>query len=319
MNNKEIFEKINSISIPSENYLVIQVEPGNCFFGKDSDGNIIFMMCSSSPQIPSIHQETKSLKFVFNKKCILDFGESKKTEVMHVLTCKDKESEKIRAFIRLTKSFSFSDTGLDQYYLAKLFSSISALFDKKRQVSEIETQGLFAELYAILFLRNTGCDIAMYWQSRNKMKFDFSIDSKRRIEIKSTLKTERIHHFRHDQLLSELYDIRIISVMLRKNDCGVSLGEIVEKMRDIYANNFMLMLHIEKTVSQIDEDYLYGIKYDEPYLKSNIKFFDAKCIPHFNEKSPEGVFNAEYDCQLDSAENITLDELIDWIKVNENV
>lgn len=313
MNNKEIFEKINSIIIPSENYLVFQVEPSNCFFGKDSDGNVVFMMNSSSPKIPSIHQETKSLKFIFNKKCILQFGGSKKTEVMHVLTCKDKEPEKTRAFIRLTKSFSFSDTGLDQYYLAKLFSSISALFDKQRQVSEMELQGLFAELYTILHLRSAGCDIAKYWQSRNKMKFDFSIDAKRRIEIKSTLKSERIHHFRHDQLLSELYDIKVVSILLRKNDCGVSLGDVVEQMREIYANDFALMLHIENTISQIDDDYLYGIKYDELYLKNNIHFFDANDIPHFNEKSPDGVFNAEYDCNLDTAKHLSEEEITKWI------
>ena len=313
MNNKEIFEKINSIIIPSENYLVFQVETSNCFFGKDSDGNVVFMMNSLSPKIPSIQQETKSLKFIFNKKCILQFGGSKKTEVMHVLTCKDKETEKIRAFIRLTKSFSFSDTGPDQYYLAKLFSSISALFDKQRQVSEIEMQSLFAELYTILHLRSAGCDIAKYWQSRNKMKFDFSIDAKRRIEIKSTLKSERIHHFRHDQLLSELYDIKVVSILLRKNDCGVSLGDVVEQMREIFANDFALMLHIENTISQIDDDYLYGVKYDELYLKNNIRFFDAKDIPHFNEKSPDGVFNAEYDCNLEMARQISMDEMKVWI------
>lgn len=313
MNNKEIFEKVYFIVAPSENYLVFQVEPSNCFFGKDSDGNVVFMMSSSSPKIPSVHQETKSLKFIFNKKCILQFGGFKETEVMHVLACKDKEPEKIQAFIRLTKSFSSSDTGMDQYYLAKLFSSISALFDKQRRISEIEMQGLFAELYTILYLRNSGCDIAKFWQSRNKMKFDFSIDAKRRIEIKSTLKSERIHHFRHNQLLSELYDIKVVSILLRKNDCGISLGDVVEQMREIYANEFALMLHIENTISQVDDDYLYGIKYDELYLKNNIRFFDAKDIPHFNEKSPDGVFNAEYDCYLDTANHLAKEELNNWI------
>ena len=285
-----------------------------CFFGKDSDGNVVFMMKSSSPKVLSIHQETKSLRFVFNKKCIMQSEGFKETEVMHVLTCKDKENEKIRAFIRLTKSFSCSDTGLDQYYFAKLFSAISALFDKQRRVSEIEMQGLFAELYTILYLRDSGCDMAKFWQSHNKMKFDFSIDDKRRIEIKSTLKSERIHHFRHEQLLSELYDIKVISILLRKNDCGISLGDVVEELREIYANNFALMLHIENTISQIDDDYLYGVKYDELYLKNNIRFFDAKEIPHFNEKSPDGVFNAEYDCYLDAAKNISQTEIVKWIK-----
>ncbi len=319
MNNKEIFERINSIIVPSANYLVFQIESNNCFFGKDAEGNVVFMMCSPSPRIPAVHQETKSLKFVFNKKCILQCNGTTETKIMHVLTCKEKELEKIKAFIRLTKSFSVNDVGGDQYYLAKLFASISALFDKQRHISEAETQGLFAELYTVLYLRNIGCDIANYWQSRNKMKFDFSIDAKRRLEIKSTLKAERIHHFRHDQLLSELYDIKVASIMLRKNDCGISLGDVVEQIREIYVNNFALLLHIEKTISQIDDDYLYGIKYDELYLKNNIRFYDAKDIPHFNEKSPDGVFNAEYDCNLETATYLSQEEFTEWITEDENV
>ena len=319
MNNKEIIERINNIVVPCENYLMFRVESGNCYFGKDFEGNINFMMESSSPKIPAIHQETRSLRFIFNKKCILQFNDTTVTKMMHVLTCKERELEKIKAFIRLTKSFSCTDTGLDQYYLAKLFFSISALFDKQRQVSESETQGLFAELYAILFLRNIGCDVAKYWQSRNRMKFDFSIDAKRRIEIKSTLKSERIHHFRHEQLLSELYDIKIVSMMLKKNDCGVSLLDIVKQIREFYSDDFALMLHIENTISCIENDYLYNLKYDEVYLENNLRFYDAKDIPHFNEKTPDGVFNAEYDCHMDTSKYLSQSEIIKWIKEKANV
>ena len=85
------------------------------------------------------------------------------------------------------------------------------------------------------------------------------------------------------------------------------------EIKEIYANDFALMLHIENTISQIDDDYLYGIKYDELYLKNNIRIFDANDIPHFNEKSPDGVFNAEYDCHLDTAKHISEEELTKWI------
>lgn len=319
MNNKEILDKIKTIITPVNDYLVFQVEQSNQYFGRDADGNVIFMMKSSLPQITPVHQETKSLRFVFNKKCVLHFEGKTNVEVMHVLTCKNNELEKIMAFIRLTKSFSTDDTKFDQYYLAKLFSAISALFDKQRQVSESEMQGLFAELYVILYLRNIGCDIAQYWQSYNKMKFDFSLDAQRRLEIKSTLKVERIHHFRHEQLLSNLYDIKIVSVMLRKNDCGISLGNVVEKIRTLYSNNFALILHIENTVSQVDDNLLYSIRYDQTYLKNNIRFYDATDIPHFNEKSPDGIFNAEYDCQLDTAKDLSQERLVSWIKEEESV
>ena len=61
----------------------------------------------------------------------------------------------------------------------------------------------------------------------------------------------------------------------------------------------------------------YGIKYDEIYLKKNLRYFDAKKIPHFNEKTPEGIFNAEYDCCLDTVPAFAEEELINWIKEDD--
>lgn len=309
----EIISNLNSINVPEDNYLMFYIEDNHCYFGKDKNGDVVFMIDSSSEKLSTIRQETKSLQFIFNQKCLLKIDGKMLKKNMHVLICKDKDMEKIRAFVRLTKSFSMNDIGTDQYYLPKLFSSISSLFDKERHISEMETQGLFAELYTILFFREIGCDIAEHWQSHDRMKFDFSLDAKKRIEIKSTLKQERIHHFKHEQLLSNIYDIRIVSIMLRKNDCGVSLGNVVDKIREYYANNFALMLHIENTVSQLDKNMIYGIKYDAVYLKNNIKVFNAEYIPHFNEKTPEGVFNAEYDCYLDTVQQLSQEEITKWI------
>ena len=149
---EEILERISQIGHTDENYLVFQTETDGCFFGKNHDGHVVFMIKSNSPMVPPVNQETKSLRFSFNKKCLFTCNNNSEKNTMHVLTCKEKDDDKIKAFIRLTKSFSINETGQDQYYFAKLFSSLSALFDKQRRVSEIEVQGLFAELYTILYL-----------------------------------------------------------------------------------------------------------------------------------------------------------------------
>ena len=146
------------------------------------------------------------------------------------------------------------------------------------------------------------------------MKFDFTISEKKRLEIKSTLKSNRTHHFKHDQLLNELYDIRIVSYLMRRSDYGISLKDLIERTRDEYADNFALLMHIEDLVAHVDQDQLRGIRYDEVYLKENLKYYDAKEIPHFNEKTPDGVFNAEYDCSLDTSPALSEDSVFNWIK-----
>lgn len=313
MDSKTIFDRLKAKNPSEQAYEVFSADAA-CYFGKDKDNYVVFMIPSLMTRIAPVYQETRSLRFAFNKKCTFRNVDIVETKVVHLLTCKEEDEDKIMAFIRLTKAFAQNDRDNDQYYLARLFSSISALFDKNRKVSEIELQGLFAELYTIIYFSKKSCDLSRFWQSRNMMKFDFSISEKKRLEIKSTLKSSRTHHFKHDQLLNELYDIYIISFMLRKSDFGVTLEDLIDTIRENYPDNYALLMHIEAAIAHVDKDMLRAIKYDELYLKDNMRYFDAKNIPHFNEKTPDGVFNAEYDCCLDTSTAVSEDFLISWIK-----
>lgn len=312
MDSKTIYGKIKTKNPSGQTYEVFAADD-SCYFGKDKENNIVFMIPSQMVRIAPVHQETRSLRFAFNKKCTFCNDDIVETKVVHLLTCKEKDEDKIMAFIRLTKAFAQNDRDNDQFYLARLFSSISSLFDKERKVSEIDLQGLFAELYTILYFSKKSCDLSRFWQSRNMMKFDFSLDEKKRIEIKSTMKLSRTHHFRHDQLLSELYDIKIVSFLLQKNDFGLSLNELVERIQSIYHDNYALLMHIESLIAHVDKDILEALRYDEIHIKNNLKFFDAKDIPHFSEKTPDGVFNAEYDCCLDTSPDLSEAAFMHWI------
>lgn len=312
MDSLAIFEKIQAIEHPAECAVVFS-DGDYSYFGKDRENNTVFMIVSRSSKILPVFQETHSLSFSFNKKCRFIYNEEVNEKAMHVLTCKVEDKDKVLAFIRLTRAFAQNEPHDDQYYLSKLFSSISALFDKRKDVSDIELQGLFAELYSIIFFYENGCDISECWQSHSKMKFDFSLSDKKRIEVKSTTRANRVHHFKHDQLLSELYDIKIISIMLQKNDYGISLGDVVDAIRKVYPDQYALLLHIESTIAHVEKEDLFSLRYDQSFLESNIRFFDALSIPHFNEKTPEGVFNAEYDCDLENISSLPLSVLKNWI------
>ncbi len=314
MNSREIIENINEITAIQSEYVVFPADSEEICYGKDREGNAVFVMRSHDSKQMSLCQETKSLRFLFNKKCILEEEGVISEEIVHVLVCKSPSAEKLAAFIRLTFAFASQVDHEDQIYLPRLFSALSGLFDKDRNTSEIELQGLFAELYVILLFEESNCSIVNNWQSRSKMKFDFSISEKKRLEIKSTLKPERVHHFRHEQLLSELYDIKIVSIMLQKNDCGVSIMDVVGRIRDIFSTNYPLLMRIETAIAHADESQLNELKYDEEYIRQHIAFFDAKDVPHFCEKTPEGVFNAEYDCELGNIKSIDFDEVMIWIK-----
>ena len=53
------------------------------------------------------------------------------------------------------------------------------------------------------------------------------LSEKKKIEVKTTLKEDRIHHFLHQQLDTDRLDIRVISILLQKDDAGMSLLDLI--------------------------------------------------------------------------------------------
>jgi hypothetical protein len=136
------------------------------------------------------------------------------------------------------------------------------------------------------------------------MKFDFSITSKMKLEVKSTFSNERRHHFKHDQLVEGGFDIYVLSYLLREDDQGLSLFELIQYTIPFLANNKNQLLRIYSILKDINESTLKSIKLSQDFLLNQRRFYKAIDIPKFNEKSPEGVMNAEYDSVLENVPSI---------------
>ena len=122
MDNREIYKKLNNCLPIDAQYVVFLVDEGSCFFGKDKNGDIVFMIPSTMNNVPSLHQKTASLGFFFNRKCSFELDGVPAEKTVHVLICKEKSEDKILAFIRLTRAFAQTKRDNDQLYLTKLFS-----------------------------------------------------------------------------------------------------------------------------------------------------------------------------------------------------
>lgn len=314
MNDNDIIRTLAQIDSFNSQYLLFETDIPCVYYGRTSDGLLVFALESKNEKLPRFIQQTNSLMFCFNEKGVFLIDGIEESRIIHLLVCKDKDATKEDAFIRLTNAFSMSTQPDDPYYVAKLFAALSSLFDKQHIASEMELQGLYCELFTMLFFQQQGCDISRFWQSRDRMRFDFTINNQRKLEVKSTIKPVRIHHFKHSQLLSLTYDIRIVSIMLQKSDAGLSLKEVIDTIRSLYQSNYDLMLHIDTLISGIDNEELELLQYDEPYLRNNIRIYDAKDIPHFNELTPEGIFNAEYDSCLTNVSYSGIEQTISWVE-----
>lgn len=315
----DILERIRALSTPEQGNVfrlfTYSETPGRVFYGIDSAAHPVFVIPSPHPMMRHQLQSTKKLILNSNLKCEALIDDIPTGMTVHILTCLSDATEEQEAFIRLTEAFTTHFT-VDKPYIAnELFSALVNLFAQAGKSAEIELQGLYAELYVIIYFYKKGVNLCDYWQKHDKLNFDFSISNFKRMEVKSTTHVERIHHFRHEQLLSNLYDIVIISLLLRKDDAGTSLLSLVEEVRLSFAQDFKTMLYIDRLIKNVPEDELHGLRYDDEYTKQHIRFYSAKKVPRFNDFQPDGVTHTEYNSDLSTAEYLSFDEFVSWIDI----
>ena len=117
---------------------------------------------------------------------------------MSLLVLKTLNTKYIEVFVSLINSMI---DDLNEEKLLKHFLEIKTLFSNDIKISKIELEGMWGELFSMIYLKKYfNIDISKYYQKEMKRKFDFSVTDKKKIEIKSTLKPERVHHFLHQQL-----------------------------------------------------------------------------------------------------------------------
>jgi len=314
---ENIFSSIKAMQSPQNGqYSLSKVElsEADVYYGKDAEGHFIFATISQNVQLRASVQKTKKLVFWFNAICDIVTDGTHAETTMNVLTCLSDDKNEILAFIRLTLAFIEGEDEQSPKQLYALFTALTNLFASAYKANQVELQGFYGELFAIKHFYQLGLNLSDYWQKKEKMKFDFSISARKKVEIKSTTKELRVHHFRHEQLLSDLYDICVVSIMLRVDDQGFSLFDLVRDVQGIAANNFDTLMYIEDFIKNFDEAELSSIRYNTGYTDRNLHVYKAINIPRFEEVQPWGVSKTEYDSDLTNATPMSTSDFLDWIQ-----
>ena len=311
MNSKEIMNQISNM-IPgagSDCSLFTPDDESDLYFGRNIDGDAVFVISSRSPYALQSIRTTSKLVLMLNVNCHYEFQSKKYEEVSNVLVCKSRDQTELESFIRLCLAFSSGD--LSNQSLIEFFSSMVSLFKDSQKEDRAALNGLFAELFTMYFLIAKGVDISRYWQIKDMMKFDFTLDENKRMEIKSSSTGQRVHHFRHEQLLSNEYSIIIVSVLLRESNAGLSVLDLVKYFRKIYKDDFKRLLIIERRTRMYSESELAEIVFDKKYLESNIWFVPAEAVPKVTGESP-GITNVEYDSDLSVCQALSIEVVEGW-------
>jgi len=285
------------------------------FIGFDSEGRAcVFIRSPEKDNSPSI--QTAKLLIEFGGEYQL-FTASGKTEngVFHNIRCQSNDREDTRIFTTVIESIlSDPSTQLNAYSLSSIFYSLVNLFKTTASPEFRQTrQGLWSELF---FMKHLGGfnRWASVWHTDPTRLFDFAHENKR-IEIKSTVRTERIHEFSHKQLFSlASEDIAVVSILLREDDTGTSLKSLIEEARTALKGTSYL-IRLERAIIQaaMNSSADEGPRYNESEAKHNSIWFKVEHIPRFQAQEPEGVSGTRYRSDLTNAPKMNDEEIKEWL------
>lgn len=272
--------------------------------GVDKDGYSVIVLISDKNEKFSLNQKTKMLSMECNVRVNYTINNVKKESNVHLIRCLSKEWKEREIFIELSLVFLDSiNEKNEEESIMEVFSTLVLFFSMKSELTDKELRGIYTELYTIWSYKDI-IDLSLFWQSRERMKFDFSLSEDFKVEIKSTIKDERRHHFRHEQLSGSYKKIYIVSYMLRNDDIGLSMYDLLLRCKSLFWKEPKKLMRLELILKNSSEDRLKNMKFNESYLIKKRKIYMSDDIPKFQEESPTGVTNAEYDCILENVVNI---------------
>jgi hypothetical protein len=243
-------------------------------------------------------------------------GGSPKRELFHSLCCEASERPDVDTFLILIDAFLARHEGQSVVAdtLTSFFRSLVRLFAvTPARDLEAERQGLWGELFVMSCVRGFRF-WAPFWHTEPTRRFDFSAPG-RRVEVKTTVGTERIHHFSHRQIYAlEGEEIVIASLLLKKEEEGQSLRQLIDGC-GFALQDTPFYLKLEKAVRRADMETSSdtGPVFDATEASKALAWFRSTDAPHFRMPEPLGVSETRYKVDLSTAPRLDLQELEGWL------
>ena len=274
MNIVETFNKHFKMGMDLKNdFSLVACEDG-IMMGLDKNSHVAVVVKSDSPKRFPIIQKTQNMSIECNVKVSYVLNGKIESDVVHILRCLSGSEKEKELFLELA-TVLLASADRSEESIMDSFNILRTFFSNKKDISDNELIGLYAELYTICKYHYS-LNIEKYWQSRDRMKFDFSITEKVKLEIKATTKNSRTHHFRHEQLMTEVYDIYILSYMLRYDDEGLPLYELLIKSKEYLSFDPRKLLKINQVLKNVSEERLKSLKFNQDFTEVNMHFYKQR-------------------------------------------
>lgn len=223
------------------------------------------------------------------------------------ITLASSDQEVVDYYSSVIRVFIGRCFGMDVDNVILELDRLVGLFRLASSVGRGSVQGLWAELFCLLLGKDTSKGISGWKQSPNS-RFDL-IDPNWCLEVKSTLRTDRIHMFSNHQIGSRnRKKTYVLSIMLLDSSSGLSVLDLQQAIESKLGHeSFDLRQRIAKTLGK---DVLVASRYrfDWHYAKENWLLFEGETIPRLHPES-ERIISYKFDVKLDGLESVPVEDL----------
>lgn len=243
-------------------------------------------------------------------------GNGAERQLLHALRCESNEPSAVSGFLILIEAFlaHHAEQRISGDELAAFFRSMVRLFSTgPARDLQSERQGLWGELFVMQRVRGYRF-WAPFWHSEVTRVFDFSTHT-RRVEVKTAVGGQRIHHFSHRQVFAVADEqIVIASLLLREDDVGLSVRQLIAECRTALLGtpHFLKLERAVRHAGMEDLD-LEGATYDAADAERQLAWFRAADTPHFRLPEPPGVSDTRYRIDLATAPRLEGPQLGIWL------
>jgi len=304
---EEIFKKLETPSEKQEDIYKTELILGKYHrLGKNYKGQPSILINTKKNNESVAPYRGMSIRLKFNINCKIH--EENEKQNYTILSCISNDEQIIKIFLDICQT-TISQLGKEptpKEISEKTQMLIDLFKEMPNKLSSIV--GLWGELFLIASSKNiTKCLEA--WHQHAEDKYDF-YDNNEALEVKCTTQTDRKHKFKHDQLVSNLKEHYVASIMIsddpNKGLSVVDLYEDIKKRCKLDNLNNKLKKIFFKIVGKTPYEELNEYKYSFDYSKKNLMYYKLKDISTLVNKD-DSVTDISYKVDLSRKKNV--DEL----------
>lgn len=301
MTPNELEVLFSELAVPSAGSLTARplgFGDGRYRVARQGDGAPALLVLIEDVNDPPRGEQLANLSYLPRARLRVESAEGDTGEAMYsVLTCRSPDPELRHYFFRVVAalldelgpapSVVAIDAGLER--LLELFRALERL--GKRSV-----QGLWAELLLIKLSPDPAFAVAA-WHAEPEAVHDFASGSDR-VEVKSTLRPIRQHHFRLEQLGQPPGGrLLVASLMLARSEGGLTVSELVQQVLALLPDTTEHRSRLEAVVAaSLGSDWrlVLGVGFDESGARASLRFFESTAVPSVDPNTPLGVSEVRF-------------------------